>query len=724
MSIFSKINNKVKGISKDAQIGITAGAGIAGGLLSNGYSNGIGNTMQNIGGVVSAIPGGQLYGAAIQVAGGAVSGLFGSKKNSEHIAQVQNKIQDLQNFQTEASDYDQLASDWSQVNQLNFDKDYLGKEGLFSNSISKLYTKLNDEQSLAYDQAQNRLFNAADNIQNNTMLNLGYNSAAFGGWLNAHGSDFTNGLTQINAGGTHEQNPNQGVMIGVDPQGKPNLVEEGEVVVNSLDYIFSNRLKVPKKVQSMLGLRGKRNLTFAQASKELSKESEERPNDPISKRGLDDSINKLVMFQELYKQATQQQDTPNMFDTGGRYNYNNKSQTEYDKEDGLRNEDGSINFDVLYSPTSTYMQRRNYMLENWDSDEVQNYIRDHYIPGINNYNSSRKGYSPLKTITKGQFEEYTRDNKWGAWHELLMKEGVPSPKQQINNVEKIEPQPAVVKAQGKTPEIVIPQLQLSMDNNNKSKVEFPDHDEPLRYAPIYGGIGSTIATAFSPIDYSTSDAMLAAASRTGYSPIGYSRIGTRLKLTPMDLNVVLNPTIQQFNANRRALLNTSALNPGVANANILANNNKLVGAFGDAYLEALKYDNALDQTQATFNRETDLHNANMGLDVNKSNQQSRIAAANAQMQAIQNAQIQRQAAKNAKESAISSGISGVLTSLGNLGKERDARFWRNWELASGLHELGAKEEDQTLKEKRTTPSVGNSGAKGGRIKRNKKGLTY
>lgn len=39
---------------------------------------------------------------------------------------------------------------------------------------------------------------------------------AFGGQLGTNGADFTNGIIQINSGGTHEQNPNEGVVFGVD----------------------------------------------------------------------------------------------------------------------------------------------------------------------------------------------------------------------------------------------------------------------------------------------------------------------------------------------------------------------------------------------------------------------------------------------------------------------------------------------------------------------------
>ena len=117
---------------------------------------------------------------------------------------------------------------------------------------------------------------------------------ADGGELHTHGGDFTNGVIQINSGGLHSTNPFEGVQIGIDPQGVPNLVEEGEVIFN--DYVFSNRLKVPKAITQKYKLRD--NITFADAAKKLGKESEERPNDPISKRGLESFMSALAESQE------------------------------------------------------------------------------------------------------------------------------------------------------------------------------------------------------------------------------------------------------------------------------------------------------------------------------------------------------------------------------------------------------------------------------------------
>jgi hypothetical protein len=65
---------------------------------------------------------------------------------------------------------------------------------------------------------------------------------AYGGQLSG---DWSNGVVMINEGDTHERNPLGGVLMGVDQQGIPNLVEEGEVIFN--DYVYSNRLKPTAK---------------------------------------------------------------------------------------------------------------------------------------------------------------------------------------------------------------------------------------------------------------------------------------------------------------------------------------------------------------------------------------------------------------------------------------------------------------------------------------------
>lgn len=139
---------------------------------------------------------------------------------------------------------------------------------------------------------------------------------AFGGWLNTQGGDFTNGVTFINEGGSHEENPYQGIQIGVDPEGAPNLVEQGEVVYD--DYVFSDRMEIPDDIRKEYKLRGK---TFAKAAKSAQRESEERPNDPLSTRGLQAAMERIATAQEEARERKEAHregnEYPSMFAYGG-----------------------------------------------------------------------------------------------------------------------------------------------------------------------------------------------------------------------------------------------------------------------------------------------------------------------------------------------------------------------------------------------------------------------
>lgn len=115
--------------------------------------------------------------------------------------------------------------------------------------------------------------------------------------MNTQGGDFTNGVTFIDEGGSHEENPYQGIQIGVDPEGAPNLVEQGEVVYD--DYVFSDRMEIPDDIRKEYKLRGK---TFAKAAKSAQRESEERPNDPLSTKGLQAAMERIATAQEEARQ--------------------------------------------------------------------------------------------------------------------------------------------------------------------------------------------------------------------------------------------------------------------------------------------------------------------------------------------------------------------------------------------------------------------------------------
>lgn len=169
--------------------------------------------------------------------------------------------------------------------------------------------KLANQQLLAnYDLA---VQNTEDSMFNKGLLNF----ASYGGPLYNLSGDFSNGLTFINEGGTHEENPYEGVMVGVDNEGTPNLVEEGEVIFN--DYVFSNRLKPTKKLLEDGGFTDKyEDVTFAKIAEDLQKESAERPNDLISMNGLNDMMNRLITMQEQVREKKR----TNSYKCGGKVN--------------------------------------------------------------------------------------------------------------------------------------------------------------------------------------------------------------------------------------------------------------------------------------------------------------------------------------------------------------------------------------------------------------------
>lgn len=126
--------------------------------------------------------------------------------------------------------------------------------------------------------------------------------------FDTHGGHFApQGYLKVNEGGSHEENPNGGVQIGVDPQGVPNMLEEGEPVYN--DYVYSDNIiadeellvkhDIPKKFAGKL---------YSEIADKFVDEAEERPLDPISTNGLNAMLGRLAEAQEEQKLIQQQKE--------------------------------------------------------------------------------------------------------------------------------------------------------------------------------------------------------------------------------------------------------------------------------------------------------------------------------------------------------------------------------------------------------------------------------
>ena len=297
--------------------------------------------------------------------GTALNGLNAFNETSQiaDLDSQRNQLASMNNFISNAGNYDSLTSDVNNIQSWN-DIDYntargsnglqrtgsilknigstfaSAKGGLFSKAGQALFTgaaglvgnmfgnkKARDAQAelnAAGDIAENRQINTiidqADKINNNTFNNQLLQYAAFGGNLFNDGgtmNNFSNGTTEINTGGTHEQNPLEGVPMGVDSQGTPNLVEEGEVIRDG--YVYSNRLAPTTEMLKSVGLPTKYNkYTYAKIAEELNKESKERPNDPISLKGINANFEKLKTIHEQSRMEAQEKTEKNIFSGGGK----------------------------------------------------------------------------------------------------------------------------------------------------------------------------------------------------------------------------------------------------------------------------------------------------------------------------------------------------------------------------------------------------------------------
>lgn len=181
--------------SNDIKNSLTSAAGsaigtIGGGLIGGGLQSTAGNVLSGLGNIASVIPG--PWGAAISMGLKGLSGitnrLFGSKLNEENIAKVQSNINALNAFQSNASDYDTLASNWSSApTGMTFSNSFIGSDGIFSNKAKRMANRLRDQVSAGDLWVSNNLANNAANIDKNQLGNLLARSAAYGGPIFAEG---------------------------------------------------------------------------------------------------------------------------------------------------------------------------------------------------------------------------------------------------------------------------------------------------------------------------------------------------------------------------------------------------------------------------------------------------------------------------------------------------------------------------------------------------------
>lgn len=497
-------------------------------------------------------------------------------------------------------------------------------------------------------------------------IQIPFNPFGDGGLMGTHGADFTNGITVINNGGYHEENPHEGVQIGVDYNGIPNLVEEGEVIYN--DYVFSNRIEVPDSVKQKYKLKGGKGLTFADAAKKIQKESEERPNDPISKRGLEDGLIKLMQEQEALRE-----------------------QEQYGLEGVQYAEGGLIPDDYTYTP----------VFGSWKSGEMPEITATAKRPSMIKY----VDYGIPSTI-----EPVGIDGLYAGFSGLSPME--------ISGIGKVG-YDIPSNVEGTTPaKVRVPKRKGNTDRRGFDTTW-------LRYAPVVGsaiGLGQSI---FSRPDYTGPDAIIEAANKVGnYTPVSYKPIGNYLQYKPLDRNFYINKLSAQAGATRRAIMNSSSPS---RNAALLAADYNAQGKLGDLARQAEEYNLAQRQMVEQFNRGTNQANSEMGLKAAMANQEAALKAGSTRLSGITQAMAMRDAIDARRGASMSANLTNLFDSLGNIGIDAYNRSDRDMLINSGVFGTLSRKPKEWSKEEWEDYKMSVAGgkySKGGKLKKRRGGLTY
>ena len=103
---------------------------------------------------------------------------------------------------------------------------------LYTDLSPNMINLLNNKQQID----QQRVNTQQMNFGLGNSFNQKLNTFDFGGSMN--GMDLPTGMQYYENGGTHEENPNGGIQVGVDKDSNPNLTEEGEFRYGN--YVFSD----------------------------------------------------------------------------------------------------------------------------------------------------------------------------------------------------------------------------------------------------------------------------------------------------------------------------------------------------------------------------------------------------------------------------------------------------------------------------------------------------
>lgn len=548
---------------------------------------------------------------------------------------------------------------------------------------------------------------------------------AFGGDLNTYGGTYNGGLEYIDNGGIHEQNPFNGVPMGTDRNGTPNLVEEGETIWN--DYVFSNRLKVPETLTDKYKL--SKDITFAEASKKLGKEIEETPNDPISKRTFNSFMQDLQQSQEEVKAKKELAKAKRQFNklspqeqlgilNGTPVQEDNtmlSNPNEIVSNEPQQFDDGGWMFDNMWEGAPEYqnsylkgnipyyqgkVSSKGYSVKDIEgTDNYKNFTKYALtLPDNHNYwqTLSNKTGKDV-TYLKNNYERLRNDGKLGWVHRTPKFNNISTqadtpftiyqPLDALGNqkpfnmlspygmgysANDIVPFSDRVDANGNTVIDLKNKEFISTDTKKKTNNKEDNGLLPtwMRYAPIVGSAIGAASSLLSKPDESSANAILTAAREAGqYTPISFNPIGDYIQYNPFDRDYYINKLNAESGAARRAIINQASGNRGNAMAGILAADYNAQNQLGALARQAEEYNLAQRQKVAEFNRGTNMFNTEGMFKADTANQAAKMQARSTLLQGTMQAERLRQAARQQLAAERSANLTNLFNNIGNIGRE-------------------------------------------------------
>lgn len=516
--------------------------------------------------------------------------------------------------------------------------------------------------SIANDQINQRMGYASDKSQQLAMLNQLQNMAKNGGKLKkfhkfAEGgllNTYDYGLEEVNAGGSHEENPNEGVVVSYAPDGLPNKVEEGETIHN--DYVYSKRLEANEKVLKNNLLDEKyEGKSFADISKKLTKDRKQRPNDPISVRTNEENLNRLQDAQEELKLDNKTKEVKRFLGSLNNEQLNALQQEMMDE------------YEAYAEQLAQQQEQEDQAYQEEQAAQEGMFGRGgHLKQGV--YGSSyleREPWYTEPTIVSTWSNPLNVENKIFELSNPINQEpyGIYE-RNAEGEIKKSKDGKPIIKKEYKKPE-----------GNSSSSLA------PLRFAEAFGSAGqylSDILGLTNQPDYSNARMYQRAIDNIG--GVNFTPIGNYLTYTPIDTEYLTNQ--QMATSAARKNYNNVAGDYTLG----LLNNYNTLNQIGATAIAAKQQDQEQKNKVAEFNRTTNARNSEMSLDAQKQN--AALRAQRAQEYRYLADMMTKE--RDINEAARAANYQNFMSNLAAIGREDFNSEQIRWMIEHGVFPVGAE----------------------------------